>query len=278
MTRRRLSLGLVAFGVAGALVACAAPAAPGGSARGDTAPAAEVRVAAASDLKFAFDEIVELVEESRPEIEVTTTYGSSGTFLSQIRNGAPFDLYLSADLAYPRRLVEQGLAAEADLFPYAVGRLVLWAGDAGRLDPDGGLASLAAPEVRRVAIANPEHAPYGVAAVEALRSAGVLDEVEPKLVLGENVAQAAEFVQSGNADAGIVALSLVRSDPLRDVGSWSEVPLDAYPRLDQGGVVLESARDPEAARAVRDVMLGPEGTAILARYGFALPDAEPDGG
>lgn len=278
MTRRRLSLGLVALGVAGLLAACAAPAAPGGSARDDAVPATEVRVAAASDLKFALDEIVALVEETRPEIAVTTTYGSSGTFLSQIRNGAPFDLYLSADLAYPRELVEQGLASESDLFPYAVGRLVLWAGEAGRLDPDGGLAALAAPDVRRVAIANPEHAPYGVAAVEALRSAGVLDEVEPKLVLGENVAQAAEFVQSGNADAGIVALSLVRSAPLQDVGSWAEVPLDTYPRLDQGGVVLGSARDPEAARVVRDTMLGPDGTAILARYGFSLPGAAPDGG
>jgi molybdate transport system substrate-binding protein len=278
MTRRPLALGLVAFGVAGMLVACAAPDGPGGSAREDATPAREVRIAAASDLKFALDEIIARVEEAHPEIAVTTTYGSSGTFLSQILNGAPFDLYLSADLAYPRGLVEQGLASEEDLFPYAVGRLVLWTGDGGPIDPDDGLDALTAPEVRRVAIANPEHAPYGVAAVEALRSAGVLDEVEPKLVLGENVAQAAEFVQSGNADAGIVALSLVKSDPLRGVGSWAEVPLDAYPRLDQGGVVLGTARDPEAARVVRDAMLGPEGTAILARYGFALPDAAPDGG
>lgn len=241
-------------------------------------PALEVRIAAASDLKFALDEIVALVADEQPGVEVTTTYGSSGTFLSQIVNGAPFDLYLSADLAYPQALVEQGLAAEEDLFPYAVGRLVLWAGDGGRLDPGDGLAGLTAPDVRRVAIANPDHAPYGVAAVEALRSAGVFDAVEPKLVLGENVAQAAEFVQSGNADAGIVALSLVKSDPLQDVGSWAEVPLDAYPRLDQGGVVLGSAADPEAARLVRDAMLGPEGAAILARYGFSLPDAGSDGG
>jgi molybdate transport system substrate-binding protein len=278
MTRRRLSLGLVALGVAGVLVACAAPAVPGGSARYDAAPTTEVRIAAASDLKFALDEIVALVAEEQPGIEVTTTYGSSGTFLSQIRNGAPFDLYLSADLAYPRELVEEGLAAEEDLFPYAVGRLVLWAGDGGRFDPGGGLTGLAAPDVRRVAIANPDHAPYGVAAVEALRSAGVYDEVEPKLVFGENVAQAAEFVQSGNADAGTVALSLVRSDPLRDVGTWVELPLESYPRLDQGGVVLAAAQDPDAARVVRDAILGPDGAEILARYGFSLPDAASDGG
>jgi molybdate transport system substrate-binding protein len=278
MTRRRLPVGLVALGVAGVLAACAAPAAPDATPAEAGATVGEVRIAAASDLKFALDEIVALVAEEQPEVEVTTTYGSSGTFLSQIVNGAPFDLFLSADLAYPQELVAQGLASEEDLFPYAVGRLVLWAGDGGRLDPDDGLAGLAAPDVRRVAIANPEHAPYGVAAVEALRSAGVFDEVEPKLVLGENVAQAAEFVQSGNADAGIVALSLVKSDPLRDVGSWVEVPLDAYARLDQGGVVLGSARDPDAARLVRDAMLGPEGAAILARYGFSLPDAEPERG
>ena len=275
MTRRRLPVGVVAFGVAGLLAACAAPVAP------DTTPesgatAGEVRIAAASDLKFALDEIVALVAEEQPELEVTTTYGSSGTFLSQIVNGAPFDLFLSADLAYPQALVEQGLAAEEDLFPYAVGRLVLWAGGDGRLDPGDGLAGLAAPEVRRVAIANPDHAPYGVAAVEALRSAGVLDEVEPKLVFGENVAQAAEFVQSGNADAGIVALSLVRSDPLREVGAWVELPLATYPRLDQGGVVLGSARDPGAARAVRDAILSADGAEILSRYGFSLPDAAAD--
>lgn len=280
MTVRAVHRAALATAVAAAamLAGCASPDPAAGAAGGGDALPREVRIAAASDLKFALDEIVAAVETTHPEIAVTTTYGSSGTFLSQIRNGAPFDLYLSADLAYPRELVEQGLASEADLFPYAVGRLVLWAGDAGRIDPGDGLAALAAPDVRRVAIANPEHAPYGVAAIEALRSAGVLDEVEPKLVLGENVAQAAEFVQSGNADAGVVALSLVRSDPLREVGSWTEVPLDAYPRLDQGGVVLGSARDPEAARVVRDAMLGPEGATILARYGFSLPDPEPGGG
>lgn len=281
MTHRRLRpwpVAIVAIAATGVLAACAGTALPEAPPAEAGAGVRVVRVAAASDLKFALDEIVARVAETDPGIEVSTTYGSSGTFLAQILNGAPFDLYLSADLAYPQELVAQGFAAEEDLFPYAVGRLVLWAGDGARVDPADGITALAAPGVRRVAIANPEHAPYGVAAVEALRSAGVLDAVEPKLVLGENVAQAAEFVQSGNADAGIVALSLVRSDPLRDVGTWVELPLDAYPRLDQGGVVLAAARDPEAARVVRDAMLGPDGTAILERYGFSLPAAEADGG
>jgi molybdate transport system substrate-binding protein len=242
---------------------------PDGSGRG--AEQASVRVAAAADLKFALDELVELMETEHPGIDVDPVYGSSGTFLQQIENGAPFDLYLSADLSYPRALVESGKAAEDDLFPYAVGRLVLWVPDGSPVDPEDGLRVLTDPGLRRVSIANPEHAPYGEAAVAALRAEEVYDEVRPKLVLGENVAQAAEFVQSGNADAGIVALSLVLADPVRDVGRWHELPLELYPRLDQGGVVLAGARDVDAARTVRDVLLGEAGVEILARYGFSLP-------
>jgi molybdate transport system substrate-binding protein len=131
---------------------------------------------------------------------------------------------------------------------------------------------LADPAVRTVAIANPEHAPYGRAAVEALRSAGVEDVVEPKLVLGENVSQAADFVRSGNADAGVVALSLVLASSVKDEGRWAEVPLELFSQLEQGGVVLAGARDPAAARAVRDELLGEEGRAVLASYGFSPAD------
>lgn len=229
-----------------------------------------VRVAAAADLGFAFDDLAGLVAEQHPDVELAVTYGSSGTFLQQIRNGAPFDLYLSADLEYPRRLVDDGLASDDDLFRYAVGRLVVWTLEGSAVDPAAGLSVLADPRVRRVSIANPEHAPYGRAAVAAMRSEGVYDAVVPKLVLGENVAQAAEFVQSGNADAGVVAMSLVLGDPLRDVGRWAEVPLEAFPRLEQGGVVLASARDVDAARAVRDTVLSPAGRDVLDRYGFLL--------
>lgn len=230
-----------------------------------------VRVAAASDLQFALEDLADLVAEEHPGLELAVTYGSSGTFLQQIGHGAPFDLYLSADLEYPRRLVADGRAAADDLFPYAVGRLVVWTPEGSAVDPAAGLSVLTDPRIRRVAIANPEHAPYGRAAVAAMRSAGVSAAVEPKLVLGENIAQAAEFVQSGNADAGVVAMSLVLADPLRDVGRWAEVPLDAFPRLEQGGVVLGSARDADAARTVRDTLLSPAGRAVLDRYGF-LPE------
>ena len=227
-----------------------------------------VRVAAASDLKPALDALVPLIEG----VDLQPTYGSSGTFLQQIVNGAPYDLYLSADLSYPEELAEKGLADAADVFSYAVGRLVLWTPEGSALDPAEGLSLLTRPEVRKIAIANPEHAPYGRAATAAMKSAGVLDAAQPKLVLGENVSQAADFVQSGGADVGLVAKSLVLSDALRDQGRWVEVPLELFPRLEQGGVVLSRAPDAEAARAVRDLMLSDEGRAVLARYGFSPPE------
>jgi molybdate transport system substrate-binding protein len=254
----------------GALVAsgCGGPA----SSSPDPTAGTVVRVAAASDLRFALEEVADLVAREHPDVELAVTYGSSGQFVQQIGNGAPFDLFLSADLAYPEQLVEEGHAEADDAFAYGVGRLVLWAGEESPVDPGGGLAALADPAVRRVAIANPEHAPYGRAAVEALRAAGVWDVVEPKLVLGENVSQAADFVRSGNADAGVVALSLALAPSAEAEGRWVEVPLELFSPLEQGGVVIAGARDPAPARAVRDVLLSKEGRAVLASYGFSPAD------
>lgn len=231
-----------------------------------------IRVLAASDLKFALDEIVHTFEQTHPDIEVSVSYGSSGTFLQQIQNGAPADLFLSADHAYPQQLVAEGLAQMEDLFAYAVGRLVLWVPEDSAIDPAQGLSVLAEREVRTVAIANPEHAPYGKAAVAALRSAGLADRVSRKLVLGENISQAAEFVQSGSADAGIVAKSLVLADTNVGVGEWWELPLELYPRLDQGGVVLRHD-DRHPARLLREAIVSPEGLAVMERYGFTPPEA-----
>lgn len=228
-----------------------------------------VRVAAASDLQHALPEVVGLAERSRPGLEVQVTYGSSGLLRQQIEQGAPFDLYLSADLSYPEALVGSGLAAADDVFGYAVGRLVVWVPEGSTLPVERGLAVLTDPRVGRVAVANPEHAPYGVAARAAMHSAGVWEDVADRLVLGENVAQAADFVRTGNADVGVVGLSLVLSDPLRDEGRWTEVPQDAFPELRQGGVVLAGAQDPAAARHVRDVLLGEQGSRVMARYGFS---------
>jgi molybdate transport system substrate-binding protein len=231
----------------------------------------EVRVAAAADLKYALDEIMLAFRAERPDVAVTATYGSSGNFYSQLRNRAPFDVFLSADLLYPRRLADDGLALHGEVFAYAVGRIVLWVPEGSPLDVERlGIHALLEPPARRIAIANPRHAPYGVAAEAALRSLGVYDAVAGRLVLGENVAQTAQFVQSRAADAGIIALSLAVAPPMRGHGRYWEIPLEAYPTMEQGGMITSWARDPSSARALRDFMLGREGRAILERYGFSL--------
>ena len=226
-----------------------------------------VRIAAASDLVFALPELQELVQKEHPEIDMRITYGSSGQFVQQISNGAPFDLYLSADVQYARDLIDAGLAREDALFIYALGRLAVWTTREDLTMPLD-VAALAQPGIAKVAIANPRHAPYGRAAISALDRAGVLAAVEPRLVLGENVAQAAEFVATGAADAGIVALSLLFSGALSDQGTWREVPIDEHDRIEQGGVVLTNAIDTEAAAAVGTVMQSPAGKEILRSYGF----------
>jgi molybdate transport system substrate-binding protein len=248
-----------------AVAACAAP-----------APQARpvVQVAAAADLTFALDHVLADAADALAGLDVRVTYGSSGQFVQQIRNGAPFDLYLSADKAYVDDLVAEGLAAEP--FDYAVGRIVTWYPRVAPGTPGpSGLDGLTDPSVRTVSIANPQHAPYGRAAVAALASAGLQDEVGGKLVYGENVAQAVEFARTGNADAAIVALSLVLGDRLRGVGSYQEVPLDAYPRIDQAGALLTRSDAPEGARLVRDVLTSEAGRATLAEYGFFLPLEPP---
>lgn len=230
-----------------------------------------VRIAAASDLQAALKEIITEYAADHPDVQVTATYGSSGTFYSQLTNGAPFDLYLSADLSYANQLVDAGKADADDVFGYAVGRLVLWAPNDSPVDVTQGLAGLEGSDLRALSIANPEHAPYGVAAVDALKSAGVYDTVQDKLVLGESVAQAAEFTSSGNAEAGIIALSLALTPELQDRGTYLEIPLDSYDTIDQGGVVMGDAGDPEAARSFRDFLLSDQGITVLKRYGFYLP-------
>lgn len=263
-----------------AVVALLAALVVGGCAAGTPTPGrdgatggAVVRVAAASDLEFALEDVRAALAETDPPVDLRISYGSSGTFFQQLSNGAPFDVFLSADASYPAALAEAGLASSEDVFPYAVGRLVVWVAADSPLDVSEGLAVLADPRVRKVAIANPEHAPYGQAAVAAMTSAGVYEAVEDRLVLGENVAQAAEFAASGNADAGVFALSLALAPQLAERGRYGEVPLDSFPRLDQGGVILGSAADRAAALRLRDFLTSPEGVAILERYGFYLPGA-----
>ena len=261
--------GAAALRLAAAAVSAVVAIAGCGSAPSPTPP---VRVAAASDLRFAMDELVEEYRAGYPDVVVEVTYGSSGTFYAQIAGGAPFDAFFSADAEYPRQLEEAGLADAGATRLYAIGQLVTWVPADSPLDVESrGLAVAADPGALKVAIANPEHAPYGRAAVAALRAAGVYDDVEPKLVLGENVSQAAQFVESGGADVGVIALSLALAPTLRDKGRFVLVPIDSYPRLEQGAVVVGAAARPGAAAAFIDFVLGPDGRRVLDRYGFLLP-------
>jgi molybdate transport system substrate-binding protein len=239
----------------------------------DTAKRRQVRVAAASDLRFALNDLARRFEAGR-DVEIAASYGSSGTFYTQLVNQAPFDLFLSADLEYPRQLAGRGLTIDGTEFEYAVGRLVVWARKSSALEIEtSGLRTLADPAVAHVAIANPAHAPYGRAAVAAMQTAGVYDTARPKLVFGENVEQALQFAQTGAADVGIVALSLALAPPVRDQGRYVTVPLESYPRIAQGGIIMRWAADVEAARALRAFIIGAEGRAVLKEYGFFLPGA-----
>jgi molybdate transport system substrate-binding protein len=229
-------------------------------------------IAAAADLQFALEDILTRFRSVHPGAGVRVVYGSSGSFYSQIQNHAPFDLFLSADVQYPRRLISEGLAVPDSLFTYAAGRIVLWTPADSPLDVVRlGWAALDDPAVHHIAIANPEHAPYGRAAVAAMKSAGILDRQSSKLVMGENIAQTLQFVQSGAAEIGVVALSLALAPSLRARGKYWEIPLDSYPAIEQGGAILARARETPLARELRDYLIGPQGRDILKRYGFYPP-------
>jgi len=238
--------------------------------------AAEVAVATASDLGFAVKEIITDFEKAIGN-KVKLSLGSSGAFATQIENGAPFDVFLSADIAYPQDLGKKGFTEPKTTFVYAVGRIVVWVPKNSSIDVEKlGINALLQPQIRKIAIANPEHAPYGRAAVSAMQHFGVYETVKNKLVLGENISQAAQFVQSEAAEIGIVALSLALSDPMRASGKYWQVPFDAYPRMDQAGVILKHARSSgnlDAARAFVNALQSPSGRAVLGRYGFSLPTA-----
>ena len=230
--------------------------------------AEQIHVAAAADLRFAMNEIVALFRKAHPGAGVEVTYGSSGKFYAQIRNGAPFDLFFSADIELPEKLVAAGLAG-SEVRPYALGRIVVWRPDSDA--PPLTLADLARPEIRRIAIANPKHAPYGMRAVEALTVAQVRDAVESRLVLGENIAQAAQFVQTGNADAGIIALSLALAPAFAGKGSYTLIPDTMHQPLRQGFVILRHGEDKALARTFADFFADADVRRIMSRYGFSMP-------
>jgi molybdate transport system substrate-binding protein len=239
-------------------------------AAGQTAGPERLTVAAAADLQTAFPALVDAFKRTRAA-DVIVSFGSSGNFFAQIQNGAPFDVFFSADVDYPRRLIDERQADPGSLYEYATGRLVLWARNGSSVDVRQGLAGLRDARVRRIAIANPDHAPYGRAAVAALKTANVHEAVQKKLVLGENISQTAQLADSGTADAGIIALSLALGPALRARGTFVEIPATAYPPITQAAVVISSSRRKDTARAFIEFVKGRAARQILEQFGFTPP-------
>ncbi len=246
---------------------------------GSFGTAQEITVAAAADMSAALPQLVEAYTK-RTGQTVKLSFGASGNLTNQIRNGAPFDVFFSADEEYPQQLISEGLASRDTLYRYAVGRLVLWVPADSPLDLSKlGMQALLDPSVKKIAIANPTTAPYGRAAASTLRHFGIYDQVSSRLVLGENVSQAAQFVESGNAQAGLIALSHALAPALKNKGRYWTVPLDAYPTLNQAVVVLSRSKQQDAARRFLQFLRSREATSVLTSYGFSLPaEAHSNGG
>jgi len=238
-------------------------------------PCGTITVAAASDLLYAMKEIASNFEKETG-CTVRLSMGSSGNFLTQIENGAPFDVFFSADIAYPKKLETEGLATPGSTYLYAIGKIVLWTRNDSRVNVAGGFAELLNSRVHKIAIANPDYAPYGRAAEEALRNAGVYDAIKDRLVLGENISQAAEFVESGNADAGILALSLALSPGMKDQGRFWKIPENLNAPIEQGATVVLASKNLQGARRFLEYIKSPATAELLVRYGFA-PPSTPSG-
>ena len=227
-------------------------------------------VAAASDLQTVLPALTSGFER-KTGIVASVTFGSSGSFVAQIQNGAPFDIFLSADVEYPRRLAASGHVDAGTLYEYAIGRLVLWTRSDSGIDISGGLPSLRDPRLKRIAIANPAVAPYGRAAAAALRSAQLYDALSPKLVFAENVSQAAQLAESGNADVALIGHALALDGRLKSVGHFAEIPAGAHPPIAQAAAVVTTSKRKADARALIDYMKSAEGRATLRSFGFEVP-------
>lgn len=236
------------------------------AARPSTAPT-PLTIAAAADLKYVLDSLVTIFNRQHPQARATVVYGSSGQFYEQLSHAAPYDIFFSADSDYPRRLQQAGLTAGAPV-PYALGRLVVWS---KKLDPKAkGINTLLDPQVKRIAVANPAHAPYGRKAEEILRYYKLYDQVKPKLVLGENIGQAAQYAATGAADAGLLAYSLALSPELRRAGQFYLIPATAHTPLQQSYVVLKRAQGNAAATEFATFMASPAARRALKKYGFSF--------
>jgi molybdate transport system substrate-binding protein len=233
--------------------------------------AGDLTVAAAADLSLALQPIVNNFQRETGKT-VRLSFGSSGDFFNQIQNGAPYDVFLSADLGYPQKLLKLGFADAGSLRTYVIGRLVLWVPNSSKLDLEHqGMKALLDPSVHKIAIANPQHAPYGRAAVAALRHFGLYDQLAGRLVLGENISQAAQFAESGNAQAGILALAHAVAPSVQKLGRYWLVPTDSYPALEQGVVIISRSRNKTLAAQFLKYLAAPESQAIFRQFGFVMP-------
>jgi molybdate transport system substrate-binding protein len=238
---------------------------------GPVVAAQQITVGAAADLNYALPELASQFEAATGT-KVVLSFGASGNLFSQIENGAPFDLFFSADEDYPQKLAASGKLDAATLRTYAIGHVVIWVPNNSGLDPEKSqMALLTQASVQRIALANPQHAPYGRAAMAVLDHYGMKDKVAAKLVYGESVSQAAQFVQSGNAQAGLIALSLAKSPAMAESGKYWEVPTNAYPELRQAAGVVSASQQKKAAQAFLDFVLSSEGERVLRKYGLTPP-------
>jgi len=232
--------------------------------------AQEISVAAAADLQFAMEDIAGRFQKETGRM-VKPIYGSSGNFYQQIQNGAPFDVFFSANLEYPKKLEATGLTEPGSYYEYAKGKLVVWVPSDSKLDLVSGLKALLDPSIKKIAIANPQHAPYGQAAVAAMQQERIYDRLKDKFVLGENISQTASFVVSGAADAGIVALSLALSPNMKSKGRYVEVPAGEYPPIEQACVILSSSKNKAGAREFLSFVKTAAIREALRSYGFDVP-------
>jgi molybdate transport system substrate-binding protein len=231
--------------------------------------AQEITVAAAADLQSAMQEVATRFQKETGKT-VKLIYGSSGNFFQQIQNGAPFDMFFSANLDYPKKLEAGALTEPGTFYQYATGKIVIWVPNDSKLDVSFGLRSLLNPSIKKIAIANPQHAPYGQAAVAAMKKEEIYDKVADKFVLGENISQTASFVVSDSADVGIVALSLALSPNMKDKGRYTEVPAGEYPPIEQACVILSSSKNKETARQFLSFFKTPAVADVLRSYGFEV--------
>jgi molybdate transport system substrate-binding protein len=234
---------------------------------GQFCAAQAITVAAAADLQFAMQDVAAGFQKETGK-EVKLIYGSSGNFFQQIQNGAPFDMFFSANLDYPKKLESSGLTTPGSYYQYARGKIVVWVANDSKINIDSGLKSLLDPAVKKIAVANPQHAPYGQAAVAAMKNEGVYEKVKDKFVLGENISQTASFVVSGAVDVGVVALSLALSPNMKNQGRYVEIPATEYPPIEQACVILSSSKDRETAKQFLSYIKTTAVADTLKRYGF----------